>query len=36
VFRLDRDNAPLVSEIVERRLNNASDSLSLKPMVSLT
>ena len=36
VFRLDRDNAPLVSEIVERRLNNASDSMGLKPMVSLT
>lgn len=36
VFRLDRGNAPLVSEIVERRLNNASDSMGLKPMVSLT
>lgn len=36
VFRLDRDNAPLVSEIVERRLNHASDAMGLKPMVSLT
>ncbi|MCI4643967.1 MAG: hypothetical protein MRY64_04210 [Hyphomonadaceae bacterium] len=36
VFRLDRDNAPLLSEIVERRLNHASDALGLKPMVSLT